>query len=183
MGIVRSADFDLSKYSEETVFILDTNILYFVHSGYYLPTDPKCVCYSNLIQNIMSNGRTIVVSALNLQELLFGIEGKEYKRYLSTNGINKNSYSKKDYRKNGTERQNLKTKLKTIIAEISNAYTLLDGQIYGGQVRDYAEQLEMHHYDQIDYILVDNMLEREDVVFISDDTDFQFDNRIELITA
>ena len=79
MGIVRATDFDLSKYSEETTFILDTNILYFVHSGYYLPTDPKCICYSNLIQNIMSNGRTIVVSALNVQELLFGIEGKEYK--------------------------------------------------------------------------------------------------------
>ena len=76
MGIVRAADFDLSKYSEETTFILDTNSLYFVHSGYYLPTDPKCICYSNLIQNIMSSGRTIVVSALNVQELLFGIEGK-----------------------------------------------------------------------------------------------------------
>lgn len=183
MGIVRSTDFDISKYSEETLFILDTNILYFVHSGYYLPTDPKCICYSNLIQNIISNGRTIVVSALNLQELLFGIEGKEYKRYLSANGISKNSYSKKDYRKNTVERQNLKMKLKTVIAEISNAYTLLDGQIYGGQVKDYADQLEMHHYDPIDYILVDNMLEQRNVVFISDDTDFQFDNRIELITA
>ena len=38
MGIVRATDFDLSKYSEETIFVLDTNILYFVHSGYYLPT-------------------------------------------------------------------------------------------------------------------------------------------------
>ena len=183
MGIVRATDFDLSKYSEETTFILDTNILYFVHSGYYLPTDPKCICYSNLIQNIMSNGRTIVVSALNVQELLFGIEGKEYKRYLSANGISKNSYTKKDYRNNLAERQNLKAKLKTVIAEISMAYTLVDGQINCGQVDNYADQLEAHHYDPVDYILVDNMLARGNVVFISDDTDFQFDNRIELITA
>ena len=183
MGIVRAADFDLSKYSEETTFILDTNILYFVHSGYYLPTDPKCICYSNLIQNIMSSGRTIVVSALNVQELLFGIEGKEYNRYLSTNGISKYSYTKKDYRKNLAERQNLKTKLNTVIAEISTAYTLADGQINCSQVYNYADQLETHRYDPIDYILVDNMLAQGNVVFISDDTDFQFDNRIELITA
>ena len=183
MAIVRAADFDLSKYSEETIFILDTNILYFVHSGYYLPTDPKCICYSNLIQNIMSNGRTIVVSALNIQELLFGIEGKEYIRFLSSNGISKNAYTKKDYRKNLAERQRLKMKLKTVIAEISTVYTLTDGQIKSDQVNDYADQLESHNYDPIDYILVDNMLAQGNVVFISDDTDFQFDSRIELVTA
>lgn len=183
MAIVRAADFDLSKYTEETTFILDTNILYFVHSGYYLPTDPKCICYSNLIQSIMSNGREIVVSALNVQELLFCIEGKEYRRYLSANGISKASCTKKDYRKILAERQNLKTKLKTVIAEISAAYTLTDGQINCGQVNHYADRLETHRYDPIDYVLVDNMLVRGNVVFISDDTDFQFDNRIELITA
>ena len=183
MGIVRVADFDLSKYSEETTFILDTNILYFVHSGYYLPTDSKCICYSNLIQNILSSGRTIVVSSLNVQELLFGIEGKEYKRYLSANGISKNSYTKKDYRRNLVERQNLKAKLKTVIAEISTAYTLIDGQINCSQVINYADQLETHCYDPIDYILVDNMLTQGNTAFISDDTDFQVDTRIDLITA
>lgn len=183
MGIVRAADFDLSKYSVETTFILDTNILYFVHSGYYLPTDPKCICYSNLIQTLMSDGREIVVSALNIQELLFGIEGKEYKRYLSANCMSKNSYTKKDYRKNLAERQNLKTKIKTVIAEISTAYTLVDGQMNCKQINNFADQLETHRYDPIDYILVDNMLAQGNVVFISDDTDFQFDSRIELVTA
>ena len=183
MGIVRVADFDLSKYPEETTFVLDTNILYFVHSGYYLPTDPKCICYSNLIQNIMSNGGKIVVSALNLQELLFGVENKEYYRYLGTNGLTKKSFTKKDYRKNHVERQALKTKIKTIIAEITNVYSLNDGMVSGDQVKMYADMLEVHHYDPIDYVLVDNMLAQGKVVFISDDTDFQFDNRIELITA
>lgn len=183
MGIVRATDFDLSKYSKETTFVLDTNILYFVHSGYYLPTDPKCICYSNLLQTIVSDGRKIVVSALNLQELLFGIEGKEYNRYLVANGISKKTYTKKDYRKNLVERQNLKTKIKTVIAEISTAYNLTDGQINCSQVNNYADQLETHRYDPIDYILVDNMLAQGNIVFISDDTDFQFDNRIELITA
>lgn len=183
MGIVRATDFDLSKFPEEAIFVLDTNILYFVHSGYYLPTDPKCICYSNLIQDIISNGRKIVVSALNLQELLFGIEGKEYYRYLNSNGISKNAFSKKDYRKDLSERQSLKAKLKTIITEITNSYTLTDGQINGDQIKRYADKLEEHHYDPIDYVLVDNMLTEGNIVFISDDTDFQFDNRIELVTA
>ena len=183
MGIVRATDFDLSKYSEETIFVLDTNILYFVHSGYYLPTDPKCICYSNLIQNIITNGRKIIVSALNLQELLFGIENKEYYRYIAANGISKKAFTKKDYRKNLAERQNLKAKIKTVIAEISNTYTLIDGQICSDQVKCYADKLEIHRYDPIDYVLVDSMLVQGSIVFISDDTDFQFDNRIELITA
>lgn len=183
MGIVRVADFDLSKYPEETTFVLDTNILYFVHSGYYLPTDPKCICYSNLIQSIINDGGKIVVSSLNLQELLFGIENKEYYRYLGANGLNKKAFTKKDYRKNYAERQALKTKIKTIIAEITNVYSLNDGVISGDQVKRYADTLEVHHYDPIDYVLVDNMLAQGEVVFISDDTDFQFDNRIELITA
>lgn len=183
MGIVRAADFDLSKYSEDTVFVLDTNILYFVHSGYYLPTDAKCICYSNLIQDIISNGRKVTVSALNLQELLFGIENKEYFRFLNSKGISRSSFSKKDYRKDLSERQSLKTKLKTVITEITNSYALMDGQISGEQVKSFADNLESHRYDPIDYILVDTMLVEGNVVFISDDTDFQFDSRIDLITA
>ena len=182
MSIVRAADFDLSKYSKEVVFVLDTNILYFVHSGYYLPTDPKCTAYSNLIQSLISDNRKIVVSALNLQELLFGIENKEYSLYIDTQGFNRHSFTKKDYRKDTAERQNLKSKLKTVVAEITNSYALTDGQVSGGLVESYADNLEAHQYDPIDYVLVNNMLVEGNVVFISDDTDFQCDNRIELIT-
>ncbi|MBP3435834.1 MAG: hypothetical protein J6K62_05875 [Clostridia bacterium] len=183
MSVVRVADFDLSKYSSETVFVLDTNILYFVHSGYYLPTDPKCICYSNLVQQIISDDRKIMVSALTIQELLFGIEGKEYSRYIDANGISKKSYSKKDYRKNTAERQSLRTKMQTVFAEIANTYTLVDGQITSGQIKNFTDQFDAHHYDPIDYVLVDDMLSKGTVVFVSDDTDFQYDTRIDLVTA
>lgn len=41
MSIISIDNFDISKFDKETVFVLDTNILYFVHSGYYLPDNKK----------------------------------------------------------------------------------------------------------------------------------------------
>ena len=108
MGVVRASDFQLSQYPEDTTFVLDTNILYFVHSGYYHPTDPKSIVYSNLIQQIVSGGGRIVVSALNLQELFYGIETKEYYIYLNANGLRPNAFTKKDFRKDPVQRQNLR---------------------------------------------------------------------------
>ena len=183
MGIVRAADFDLSQYPAESIFVLDTNILYFVHSGYYLPTEPKSVCYSNLIQQILNSGRTIIVSALNLQELLYGIEGKEYQAYLNANNLSRHASTKKDFRNDPLQRQKLKAKLQTVITEITAVYTLIGGQVFSEQICQFADQLEKHHYDPIDYIMVNDLLARGKPVFISDDTDFQFDSRIDLITA
>ena len=72
MAITKVSDFSISDFPADTTFLLDTNVLYFVHSGYYMPTNPKSQIYSNLLQQLLSNGRKIVLSALNIQELLYG---------------------------------------------------------------------------------------------------------------
>lgn len=184
MAITKAKDFDLTKFPEEAKFVLDTNILYFIHSGYYLPTDQKSVTYSNLLKKILSGNREIIVSALSLQELLFGVENKEYLLYLSANGItDKHTYTKKDFRRNQKERSNLKSKMQTILSEVSTAYKLIDGEIEGVQVVHFVDDLLSYKYDPIDYVLVDNFLTKAKPVFISDDTDFQSDSRVDIVTA
>jgi PIN domain nuclease of toxin-antitoxin system len=184
MPITRVQDFDINLVPKDKKFVLDANILYFVHSGYYLPTARKSVIYSNLIQQIISNDNTVLVSAISLQELLFGVENKEYDKYCRANNIvDKKAYSKKAFRRDIAERARVQSKMKTILAEITGIYEMIDGEIKNSQVNVFVDELLKYKYDPIDYILVDNLLDQNDVVFISDDLDFQSDARIEIITA
>ena len=49
MAITKVSDFSISDFPADTTFLLDTNVLYFVHSGYYMPTNPKSQIYSKNI--------------------------------------------------------------------------------------------------------------------------------------
>lgn len=181
MSITRICDFDISSVSKDTVFILDTNVLYYVHSGYSLPSSTECLSYSNLIQNIMSNGYTVKVSSLSIQELLFSIENKEYQLYWRTNGINPKNYSKKDYRKDPIHRNNVKSKFKTVLMEL-DLYEKVDAAIELSTINCYVDTLESHCMDPIDYILVENC-KNTNTIFISNDRDFQSITSIDVITA
>lgn len=107
MSVTKISNLDISKLDKDIKFVLDTNIIYFVHSGYYNASNQKSTTYSNFIQNLLQQHKTVVVSSLSLQELLFGIENKEYLLYLDRNGIKKEKYSKKDFRKDAGERKKI----------------------------------------------------------------------------
>ena len=49
MAITKVSDFSISDFPADTTFLLNTNVLYFVHSGYYMPTNPKSQIYSKNI--------------------------------------------------------------------------------------------------------------------------------------
>lgn len=181
MSMTKISDFDISTISKDTVFVLDTNILYYVHSGYALPNSVECQSYSNLIQNIMSNGYTIKISALSIQELLFSIENKEYQLYWKTNGINPKKYTKKDYRKDPIHRKSVKAKFKTVLMEL-DVYDHEDSVVNLSTIRCYADTLESHCMDPVDYILSDNF-DRLKTIFISNDSDFQSLSTIQVLTA
>lgn len=170
MSIISIDNFDISKFDKETVFVLDTNILYFIHSGYYLPDNKKTIKYSNLIQNIIANGFAISVSTLNLQELYFGIENKEYNLYCKLNNINQRKYTKKDFRRNLDERENIKNKLLSVSAELQN-YIIKNSSIDNKFLNTFINQYEMHRMDPIDFLLTNNY-DINKTIFITDDKDF-----------
>ncbi len=184
MAVTKVQDFDICKIARDTKFILDTNVLYFVHSGYYVPSYPKSIVYSNLLQQIISNKNTVLISTLSMQELLFGVENKEYEKYCKMNGIaDKKTYSKKAFRRNTVERANVQKKMKTILTEITNIYSMIDGEIKESQVSAFVDEFLKYKYDPMDYIVVENLFRQDNIIFISDDIDFQSDTRIEVITA
>ena len=181
MSITKISNFDISTISKDTVFVLDTNVLYYVHSGYLLANSSEFLSYSNLIQSIMSNGYTIKISALSIQELLFSIENKEYQLYWMTNGINPKKYTKKDYRKDPIHRNNVKTKFKTVLMEL-NVYKQEDASIDLSMISCYVDTLESHCMDPVDYFLSDNF-DNSKTIYISNDTDFQSLSKIQILTA
>ena len=171
MSVTKINRFNINIYPQDTIFVLDTNILYYVHSGYVMSTDTKSKSYSNVIQTILSNGYSIEISALNIQELLHIIEKKEYELYCTVNSKNKAIYTKKIYRQDSSQRNLLKAKLKTILSELS-LYELKDGEINVSELDKFVKDFNVHTMDPIDYVLI-NRYDSQKTVFVSDDKDFQ----------
>lgn len=182
MAVTKLQDFNLSLCDKKNKFVLDTNILYFIHSGYYVPSDTKHAKYSNIIQQILTNGNQLLVSTFCLQELIFGIENKEYKKYCTNNGLNEHIFTKKDFRKNLCLRTAVESKIKVVLTEIKSTYTISDGQITKENIQKLVDDFSKHTYDPIDYLMVKNMLSYSDLTFITDDSDFTNDADIEVLT-
>lgn len=173
---------NLSNYDKDFAFVLDTNILYFVHSGYYSTSDFKPKRYSNLISSILSNGNKIIISVLSLQELFFGIENKEYLLYCNNNGLSKDTYTKKDFRKDNSQRSRVEGKLKTVLKEVEQVYLIENSNVTKDMLIKFVDDFEKHKFDPIDYILKCNFNFNKNTAIITDDTDFICDNSINVIT-
>lgn len=180
MSVTKINSFDLTSIPKNTIFVLDANVLYYVHSGYYLINDKRCIAYSNLINNILKNGFTVSISVLTLQELLFGIENKEYLLYCEANMLDCRKYTKKDYRKNKEQRNNLKLKFMAILAELA-VYNWQNAVVKTETVNKFVNELSFHSTDPMDYILVHNY-NLENTVFVSGDKDFQSLDKVRVLT-
>ncbi len=170
MTVKNNYNIDFSNISEDTIFVIDTNVLYFVHSGYTLQNSPKCQFYSNLIQRIMDEGFIIKISSLTVQELLYCIENKEYEMYRQANGLSKRNYSKKDYRKDVVNRNNVKSRFKTILMELS-IYQIENAFINLSSLERFVDTLQNQHMDPVDFLLSENF-DQTKTIFVSDDRDF-----------
>lgn len=181
MGVTKIKDFDFNTISKEISFVLDTNVLYFVHSGYYLPAGKKDVAYSNFIGKISANGNPILVSSLNVQEFMNLIENQEYRLYLKSISSDAQTFTKKDFRRNTTLKSSVKRKLDSAFLQLKSTYCLVDAKVENCQIESFVSDYELHRYDPIDYIMVNN-LPKNEVIYLTDDKDFQFDSEINVVT-
>jgi predicted nucleic acid-binding protein len=182
MSVAQISNFDIANYTSWK-FVVDTNVLFFLHSGYW-ETDEKSRSYSGFIQDLLSKGLTVVVSAFTIQELLHSIENKEYKLYCRNNSLSEKSFTKKDFRKDPTLRENMQRKLSAVVAQLRGAYTIEDDCMQQNWLNEFVSIFLGHRYDPMDYVLVKSMLAKtKDTVFITDDTDFHADKNITVVTV
>ena len=177
--------------SPDAEFLLDTNVLYFIHAGYLVsPTSPsaaKCAQYSSFVSNLLASGFCLCTTAANIQELLHLIEKKEYQLYCNNHRLSThpgpNFYSKKDYRGNSAERAILARRLSVVLAQIESTYCIIDVALQKNGIKSFVGTFPTHRYDPIDYVVVEDNIAAGRIHFISDDRDFQSDTRIQIWTA
>ena len=182
MSINNIKTVDIAKILPEETFIIDTNVLYFLHSGYYSSSYSKGRNYSNFIQKLVVNKNVLKISTASVQELLFGIENLEYKRYCELNSFNPISYTKKDFRADTNLRNNVLRKLKNVVGQLELTYNFVDCDITKEHIENFLLQFSNYRYDPIDYFVVDNMKQLSYINFITDDSDFKFDSTINIFT-
>ncbi len=169
MPVYRICNYDRIKLPKNSVFVLDTNVLYFIHAG-YLITNGKDRIYSNFIQKIIASGGTICVSSLSAQELLHIIEKKEWELYRDSEKKSDADIPFKQYRSISEERSKVQSKMQTVLNELAS-YQIDDGQIQFSMISSYINHADVHQLDPMDYFLIQNY-SGENVFFITDDTDF-----------
>ncbi len=151
--------------------ILVSNVLLAVYFGSRIWTEEKIACYANFILELLNNGNTLCVSALNLQELFHSVENNEFRQYKEVHHEDR-SFTKKMYRAITAERQRLAEDLKSKHLEISEQYSVVSGNVTNDMIKNFLGYYENHFYDPIDFITV-RYNAGGIVNFITDDADFQ----------
>lgn len=187
MAIHKINSVDIPNLDKSKNFVVDTNILYFIHSGYYAPLSNsiknKYTEYSSFIAKLITNGNTLYTTTANIQELFHCIENKEYLIYCNINSLNKKTFTKKDFRSISTERSKVRNKLKIVLTEIISAYGFVDVHIQTSCVEKFVNEYTQHRYNPIDYIIVNDSIGKQQLSFISDDSDFTYDSRVDVYTV
>ena len=155
--------------------------MYFVYSGYYPTNDNKYRQYSRHLQDSKNNDNDMLVTSLNLQELIFGIENKEYELYLIREGKERSTFTKKDFRKNIDFRQTVKSKINDVLLQIKEMHKLCSVEVKIGDLENFVRDYTKYLYDSMDYFTV-VATKKKGIIYITDDRDFQSDNDIEILT-
>ena len=166
--------FDVSSLSDENIFIVDANVLLYIHCPKVVMCDPNVASeYSKFIGQLMKKNCSIWVSSVNLQETLNVIERMCWKRY---NKSQKIKVKRKKFRAIIAERQKVKKEQTDFLNQIKQIYDIKTDSISQNELTSYTDNLEKHRYDPIDYIISNHYGKSAGIV--TNDADFTYDNNI-----
>lgn len=186
MGCCSISSITLNQIDPCLDFLVDTNVLFFVHSGNFTAKqNPKATLYSNFISDLLKNKNQLVTTTAFIQELFHCIENEEYKLYCKKNKLKTGSFGKKKFRALPHERSKLQKKLNTSFIEIKNFYDIIDSHLHQLDLDSYVSNYTNHLYDPIDYLTISKQCSFSvaPVNIITDDKDFQNDPSINVYYA
>ena len=168
--------FDEALISTEDAFIIDTNVLLFIHRPQF-DKENKAGHYSKFISFLRKNGCSLVVSSLNLQEAFNAIERTCWICYQESlpKGDPNRKMSRKDFRCNKAQRQKVKSAQRAFLNQIKQFYKIEPECVSENELTNYMDNLEKHQYDPIDYVISSHY---GALGIITDDKDFTYDNGI-----
>jgi predicted nucleic acid-binding protein len=166
--VVNIKDVNISEISEADSFVVDTNVLLFIHYPQPNPeAQNKANEYSKFISILKKRGCKVVVSSLNLQEAFYAIETICWKNWEMYNGRNR-----KGFRAVRGERKKVKNNQSAFLSQIKSNYDVSDDNIARCVLTDYVHTLESHRYDPIDYVVANSYKTHG---IITNDSDFVHD--------
>lgn len=173
-----------SSINNSKPYFLDTNVLYwytyprFVES---LKLPNNAMVYYNFIDSLVAAGNPLYTSVYNLTELLNVIEKNEFALYSKLHP--EIPLTKKDYRKLSSERSSLKQILKTSISNARNICKILSFNFEIACLDSFIDELAGHRCDIFDYAILKNCISTDKLNIVSDDSDFNTMEIINLYTA
>ena len=170
--VKRISDVDVSAINKNEVFFVDANVLFAIHFELSTWSRDKIDAYSSFVLELLKNGVTICVSALNLQEVYHLVEKCECDLYYGSSGNNI-----KRYRRIASERSRIAQDLRSKHLEISEQYTVVGSFVDSKRIEDFITEYESHSYDPIDFFTV-KYNGKNCVNFITNDADFRSDSNI-----
>lgn len=175
-------NFDLTKCPTSSKFVIDTNILFYIHAHFYSQTEPWKVQYVNFIGRILQSELEIIISTLSVQELFHLVEKKMFELYRDSLQVTDKQINLKNYRNIRTERRNVKAILSSMLNELLACYTIQDTPCSIFDLSGFVTDFDKHNYDPIDYI-ISNTSKGHNIYFVTNDKDFLKDTSIHVITT
>ena len=168
---------------------VDTNVLLWTFYGNatYSQAYQKNI-YPTFLESLIEDKKCKIYTTIyNICELFNVVEKNEYDLYLQRNCLNAESFSKKQYRKNVTEREKIKKILELLYNQISNCMNIVEYNITENNIDEYKENYEKHSYDVFDFALLKYCKEKDIIYVLTDDSDFasyeEYEKNIKIMTA
>lgn len=155
---------------------LDTNILLWLFyeritfsNSYQKETYPCFVEY--LLKNEHDN--LLYTTIYNILEAFSVIENNEYEIYVTENSLDKNTFSKKDYRLIESERNKIKSILNLFYEQVSNALEIIENQISKSDLIEFYDTYTEQYLDPNDFALIKICNQNSFDYLLTDDADFK----------
>lgn len=174
---------DVTHLDSREIFVLDANVLKWLYAGYPLPQShkdyKKAQNFSNFVGKLLTNGNQLGASVGNVQEVLNLIERAEYDLYKNAGGLLSN---KKKFREDATQRALVQKKVQAAYTAICGVCTLYDMPMKKADMDCFVADLTKHVYDPLDFFVVESIVQRGHINYITSDPDFQSDTRLNVYT-
>lgn len=154
-------------------FVLDTNVLLWTFYSKSSIQNRNASAYSNFIANLINQNKHLIILFNNFCEMIYVVEKIEHGLYCSENNINKNSYPLKRFRKDRTQRHQIKEEIELLYEQITNISQIQIVKELSSlnMVHTYIDKFEEHVLDFFDYSALEYCNENN-IPLISDDGDF-----------
>lgn len=181
MSVIDISSLDPLDIPKEQKFLVDTNILLFLHTD-YSEKNPHRTDYANFVSDLIAYGIKLYTTTGNLQEMLNKIIRKEEELYAKQ--YQRTHPSEKSYKKKARLDPNARSQLQNIATvaaqQVYNTYEVVQTDLTQKTINGYLKDFSHLTYDVMDYFIAQTASNYNLHNIITSDPDFRCDERFNI---